>query len=232
MKSFIKVTTITVVIVSVVMLIIWGRLQERVFTNAQAEEIYRSQTHIMGFSSTDYTVTNYDGDKDISIPASDKRIHIANSGSETSADSTYYLAAGKYQGVNISTLGGVVRVCYKNKPFYQSSRNLGINCDSFPIRFSISETTINGNSFVIIGEACDFHGYYGGLYVNGNIVSQYIIAKGSVAYLPISVKKVGGKVMICFESINFAFLYVMFNPETNQLILPTDYESVENKSKF
>lgn len=226
---------ILVIIVAIlIMALITNHRTEKPLTNNQLENLYtKSFDQSMGFDSKDYTITDYEGTKSIDIPTEPNWIRVCN----VSGQNNIYYSAGKLngeggsRGIEISSLGSMVRVCYKEKPFYQKSSYRATGTEIYPIKFSIAEKTINNNSFVIISETYDFHGEFGGLYVNGNIISRYILTKGGVAYLPYTVKKSGNNIIVYFGSANGAKLYALYSTKTNQLVLPIDYESIKNNDK-
>jgi hypothetical protein len=198
--------------------------QDKPLVNGQLEALYKSiPDKAVGFSSIEYSLTNYEGNKQITLLAGQGLTFVSN----VSEQDSIFFTLHRGRGVEISSLGTTVRVCYKNKPFYQAS-NQSYSGNKAPIKFSLREETIDENSFVFIYGQYDFQGEIGGLYVNGNIISRSIMVRGGVPFLPYSVKKIGEKIIINFESANYASLYALFNEKTGQLTLPTDYETIEN----
>lgn len=200
--------------------------QTTTMTNGQLEKLYSSSDKVVwGFSSTNYSLTDYEGNTEITLPTG-KDLNFVSNVSEQ--NNIFFRPGGMLEGrgIEVSSLGKTVRVCYKNKPFFQAS-STPLPCDKFsPIKFSLSEYTIDGNSFVFIHGDHDFQGEVGGLYINGSLVSQKVMVKGIVPFLPIEVKKIGKDVIVCFVNANGAKMYALYQTETNQLILPVDYESI------
>jgi len=202
--------------------------QNKPLINNQLEALYQSMPDdTTVFSSNNYSITDYEGTNEIALPSGKGLIFISN---VSGKNETFFAPGGMLTGlgVEISSLGKTVRVCYKNKPFFQAS-SVPLPCNSFsPIKFSLREYTIDDNSFIFVHGDHDFQGEVGGLYVNGNLVSQNVMVKGGVPFMPCSVKKVDGKIIINFESASRASLYALFNENTGQLTLPIDYETIEN----
>lgn len=222
-----------------------------VTTNSQMKAIYeKSSDKGMEFTSRDYSFTDYEGDKSITWPTDsfcykvDKPIGwpINSRWIKISNISGTFSLTGNSKGVNIPSLWETVRVCYKGRPFYQEDGDFETTTETdstliswfgtkSPIEFLIAEKTIGSNSFAIITKSHDFQGQTVGLYVNGNIICRNIMVKGNVPYVPTEVKKVGKEIIICFVNANRSELYVLYEIEKNQLILPIDYESIENSYK-
>lgn len=200
--------------------------QNKPLNNSELEAMYekRESDEYVNYSLiNNYSITDYEGVNEIVLPNKKGAIFISNVSGQ---GNTFFAPSGMLEGigVEVSSLGKTVRVCYKSKPFFQAS-----SFDEFsPIKFSFRQQIINENSFVFIHGDHDFQGEIGGLYVNGNLVSQKIMVKGGTPFIPLSVKKVKKKIIVLFSSANGASLYALFNENTGQLTLPTDYEAIEN----
>ena len=210
-----------------------SKRQMKDLTNSQLEAMYKSVTDkTRGFSSNDYSVTNYSGNKKIFLPATKSQIFVTNtSGLDSIFFNSFFfvpdigqefIPGTRGQGVEISPLGTMVRICYKDKPFAQSYETIS------PIKFSMAERDINGDSFVFIHGDYDMQGEFAGLYVNGTLVSQRIIINGVVPFTPIDVKKIGEDVIVFFSNPDGANLYALYQAETRRIILPIGIESIEN----
>jgi len=199
----------------------WDRTMKS-FSNSQMEAIYESTPEqSLGFSSNLYALTNYTGDEVLRLPMVDGLTFVSNVSGQ---DKIFYTPGLGGNGIEVKSLGHYVRLCYDGEPFYQ----VGPCGADTVIKFSLHEETIDKNSFLFIVGYYDYQGEVGGLYVNGMIISQRIMVKGGVPFVPRAVKKIDGKTIIKFVTANNANLYALYEQKNNQLILPVDYKSIPN----
>jgi len=215
--------SVVLVVISMFMFVGLAKAQTTTVTNAQLEALYKSAPdQAWGITSSNYSLTNYEGNQKIVLPAGKGLIFA----SDVASDSLAPKASPGMRLVKTDQLGETVRVCYRNKPFFQlEAKHFGQKAS---VRFTLHEQTIDKNSFAFIHGYFDFQGEVGGLYINGKIISQYIMVKGGVPFVPMSVKKVDQKIIVNFESANEAALYALYNETTGQLTLPADYEAIQN----
>lgn len=205
-----------------VLMLLWASANAQ-FTNQEMETLYKSAPETeMGFSSSNYALTNYQGDTVIPLNTSDKHLFVAQR-----EETLYNKKNQNATWVNAyPKLNKTMRVSFNGNAVAQINP---IECGRQQApEFTLRETTIGKNSFLIISGYYDYQGAIGGLYVNGEIISQGVMVTAGVPFLPREVKKVGKKIIILFSSANRADLYAAFNPKTGKLYLPSDYQVIEN----
>jgi len=201
--------------------------EKKPFTNSEMAEVYNTGAETGSrFTSTLYSLTNYEGTEIIQLPVSDHLIFVSNN--EAESDSVFYQLEIDGVGVNIKKLGNCVRLCYQGRPFFQNGER---SAHDSVIKFYLREETIDKYSFVFIHGLTGAYNFREGsvdLYVNGRILSQGILVNDKPTYLPLAVKKVDQNFIIKFRNLDQTSLYVLYNEKTGELILPEDYQTAKN----